>query len=43
MALEDLQEIATWLDPNKKPILVQITKAQAKEAKKLYPFFEIEE
>jgi hypothetical protein len=37
MQLEDLQKIAAWLDANKKPILVQITKAQKEEALKLYP------
>jgi len=37
MRLEDLQKITSWLDVSKKPIFIQITKAQREEALKLYP------
>ncbi len=43
MKLEDLQKITSWLDINKKPILIQITKAQKEEALKLYPMLRREE
>ncbi|MFA7353188.1 MAG: hypothetical protein WCZ70_01065 [Sulfurimonadaceae bacterium] len=43
MSLLDIKKIASWLDSEKKPILIQVTKEQLDEVLKLYPELEIEE
>ncbi|MDQ1244972.1 MAG: hypothetical protein QG565_1313 [Campylobacterota bacterium] len=43
MSLENIRKIAAWLDRNKNPILIQVTKLQLGEISKLYPKLEIEE
>jgi len=40
MSLEKMQQISSWLDSTKKPILIQIPKSSASEIKKLYPKLE---
>lgn len=37
MTLEEIKKIASWLDKNKEPILIQIPKSSSQEIKKLYP------
>ena len=37
MNLEEIKKIASWLDKNKKPILIQIPKSSSEEILKLYP------
>jgi L,D-peptidoglycan transpeptidase YkuD (ErfK/YbiS/YcfS/YnhG family) len=37
MRLEDIKKIIYWLDKNKNPILIQVTKSQLNEIAKLYP------
>lgn len=43
MTLEQMQKIVSWLDKSKKPLLIQITKAQLPQVAELYPNLEIEE
>ena len=37
MSLEDIKRVASWLDAEKKPLLIQIPKSSAKEILELYP------
>ena len=37
MTLKNIKKIASWLDKDKKPILIQIPKSSSNEIKKLYP------
>jgi hypothetical protein len=37
MSLSDIKKIASWLDREKNPILIQVTKEQLDEVLKLYP------
>lgn len=37
MSLENIKKIVSWLDESKNPILIQITKEQLPQIKKLYP------
>ena len=43
MRLEDIKKIIYWLDKNKNPILIQVTKSQLNEIAKLYPKLGIQE
>lgn len=43
MSLTDIKKIVSWLDKEKNPILIQITKQQLDEVLKLYPKLEIKE
>lgn len=38
MSYEDMQKVVSWLDREKKPLLLQVTQRQKEEAIKLYPF-----
>jgi hypothetical protein len=37
MKFDDLKKIANWLDINKNPILIQISKSSSTEILQLYP------
>jgi len=37
MRLEEIKKIASWLDKEKQPLLIQIPKSSSQEIKKLYP------
>jgi L,D-peptidoglycan transpeptidase YkuD (ErfK/YbiS/YcfS/YnhG family) len=41
MSYEDLKKIVKWLDISKNPILIQVSKSELSQVKKLYPTLEI--
>jgi D-alanyl-D-alanine dipeptidase len=43
MSMQDLQKIVAWLDIEKKPILIQVTKKQLHQVLELYPNLELEQ
>lgn len=41
MSIDEIKKIVQWLDKSKNPILIQITKSQSDQIKRLYPLLEL--